>query len=73
LNPIAKLLIIGGIVMIIVGLLWSVGGKFFNLGKLPGDIAIEKGNVKVYFPIVTCIVISVLLSIIMYVIRWFMK
>jgi heme/copper-type cytochrome/quinol oxidase subunit 2 len=72
-NPVAKLLILGGIIMIIVGLLWAVGGKFLNFGRLPGDIAVEKENVKFYFPIVTCIVISVVLSLVMYVIRWFMK
>ncbi|PZE20231.1 DUF2905 domain-containing protein [Paenibacillus xerothermodurans] len=72
-NPIAKLLIVGGIVMIVIGLIWAVGGKYLNLGRLPGDIAVEKGNVKFYFPIVTCIVLSVALSLIMYVIRWFTK
>ncbi|MFD0681428.1 MULTISPECIES: DUF2905 domain-containing protein [unclassified Paenibacillus] len=72
-NPVAKLLIIGGIVMIVAGVLWAVGGRFLNLGRLPGDIAVEKGNFKVYFPIVTCIVISVVLSLIMYIIRWFTK
>ncbi|MCR8636412.1 DUF2905 domain-containing protein [Paenibacillus radicis (ex Xue et al. 2023)] len=72
-NPVAKLLIIGGIVMIVAGVLWAVGGKFLNLGRLPGDIAVEKGNFKVYFPIVTCIIISVVLSLIMYIIRWFTK
>lgn len=59
--------------MIVVGLLWSVGGKFLNLGRLPGDIVVEKENVKFYFPIVTCIVISVVLSLGMYLIRWFTK
>lgn len=68
-----KLLIWGGIVLIVIGLLWSVGGKFLNLGRLPGDIVVEKENVKFYFPIVTCIVISVVLSLGMYIIRWFMK
>ncbi|TDF95526.1 DUF2905 domain-containing protein [Paenibacillus piri] len=72
-NPVAKLLIVGGIVMIVAGLLWAVGGKYLNLGRLPGDIAVDKGNFKFYFPVVTCIVISVVLSLIMYVIRWWMK
>ncbi|ALS21453.1 MULTISPECIES: DUF2905 domain-containing protein [Paenibacillus] len=72
-DSIPKLLIWGGVVMIVVGLLWSVGGKFLNLGRLPGDIVVEKENVKFYFPIVTCIVISVVLSLGMMVIRWFTK
>jgi hypothetical protein len=71
LNPVAKLLIIAGVILIVVGLLWQVGGKFLHLGRLPGDIAIEKENVRFYFPIVTCLVISVALSLIMYIIRLF--
>ncbi|MED1726067.1 DUF2905 domain-containing protein [Brevibacillus parabrevis] len=70
-NPIAKLLVIGGAVLIVIGLLWQVGGRFLPLGRLPGDIVVEKENVKFYFPIVTCIVISVVLSLLMYVIRFF--
>jgi hypothetical protein len=70
-NPVAKMLVIGGVVLIIIGLLWQVGGRFLNLGRLPGDIAIEKENVRFYFPIVTCILISVVLSLIMYIVRLF--
>lgn len=72
-NPIPKLLIGAGIVLIVVGLLWMVGGKYLNLGRLPGDISVEKGNFKFYFPIVTCIVLSVLISLIVYVVRLFTK
>jgi len=72
-NQVPKMLIGAGAVLIIVGLLWMVGGKFFNLGRLPGDIAIEKGSFKFYFPIVTCIVLSVILSLIFYIVRWFTK
>jgi hypothetical protein len=70
-NPVAKLLIIGGIVLIIIGIIWQVGGKFFPLGRLPGDIVIEKENVKFYFPIVTSIVLSILFSLILYLFRLF--
>lgn len=70
-NPIAKLLISGGIVLIVLGALWQVGGRFLHLGRLPGDIAIEKENFRFYFPIVTCIILSVVLSAIFYVIRLF--
>lgn len=72
-NPIAKLLIIGGAVMIVLGLLWAAGSKLLPLGRLPGDIVVEKEHVKFYFPVVTCIVVSIVLSGIMYVIRLFMK
>ncbi|EJL43808.1 membrane protein [Brevibacillus agri] len=70
-NPIAKLLIIGGAVLIVIGLLWQVGGRFLPLGRLPGDIVVEKENVKFYFPVVTCIVISIVLSLGMYLFRLF--
>ncbi|EJL25726.1 DUF2905 domain-containing protein [Brevibacillus sp. BC25] len=70
-NPIAKLLIIGGAALIVIGLLWQVGGRFLPLGRLPGDIVVEKENVKFYFPIVTCIVISIVLSLGMYLFRLF--
>jgi hypothetical protein len=72
-NPVAKMLIIGGVIMIAAGLLWAVGGKLLNLGRLPGDISVEKGSFRFYFPIATCILISVVLSLIMYIIRWFSK
>ncbi|MCQ6558219.1 DUF2905 domain-containing protein [Paenibacillus mendelii] len=72
-NNVPKLLLGAGVVLIIVALIWMFLGRFMNLGRLPGDVAVEKGNFKVYFPIVTCIVISVVLSLIMYVVRLFMK
>jgi hypothetical protein len=70
-NPVAKLLIIGGAVLIVIGLLWQVGGRFLPLGKLPGDIVVEKENFRFYFPVVTCIVISIVLSLLMYLFRLF--
>jgi hypothetical protein len=72
-DSIPKLLIWGGAALIVIGLLWSVGGKYLHFGRLPGDIVVEKENVRFYFPIVTCIVISVVLSLGMYVVRWFIK
>lgn len=72
-NPVAKMLIIGGIVLVAIGLLWAVVGKFLPLGRLPGDVVVEKENFKFYFPVVTCIVISVVLSLVMYLIRLFTK
>lgn len=70
-NPIAKMLIYGGIALIVIGLIWQLGGRFLNLGRLPGDIVIEKENVRFYFPIVTCIVISVVFSLIMFLVQRF--
>lgn len=62
-----KLLITIGVILIIIGL----GMKFINLGKLPGDIVIKKENTTFYFPIVTSIVLSLVLSAIFYVIGKF--
>lgn len=52
-----------GIVLIIVGIVWELGGKFLPLGHLPGDIHITGEHGSFYFPIVTCIVLSVILSV----------
>ncbi|WP_068786430.1 DUF2905 domain-containing protein [Paenibacillus phocaensis] len=68
-----KMLIMAGAVLILIGLVWMLLGRFVQLGRLPGDIAVERGNFRFYFPIVTCIVISVVFSLILGVIRWFMK
>ena len=59
-----KMLIIFGVVIAFLGLaLWSGFGASW-LGKLPGDIRVERGNSAFYFPIVTCIIISIVLSLI---------
>jgi hypothetical protein len=59
-----KLLVIFGLLMVLIGLaLWSGFGAGW-LGRLPGNIRIERGNSTFYFPIVTCIILSVVLSII---------
>lgn len=70
-NPVAKLLIVAGVVLIVAGLLWQVGGKFIALGRLPGDIVVEKENFRFYFPITTSILLSVLLTLIFSLFRLF--
>jgi hypothetical protein len=60
-------LIIGGIILIVIGLLIWMG---LPLGKLPGDIQIKGEKTNVYFPIVTSIVISILLTILLNTIFW---
>jgi hypothetical protein len=50
-----------GLVLVLVGLMWPLLSKL-GLGRLPGDIVIERGNVRFYFPIVTCLIISIVLS-----------
>ncbi|MEK6679794.1 MAG: DUF2905 domain-containing protein [Nitrospirota bacterium] len=72
-NPVAKILIISGIILIISGLIWQFGGKFLPLGRLPGDIVVEKENFRFYFPIATSIILSILLSLLLFLFRYFGK
>jgi len=58
-------LVILGIVLVVLGLLWPWLGKL-GLGRLPGDIVIERENVRVYVPIVTSLVVSLVLSLILW-------
>ena len=58
-----KMLIVVGIVFIIMGIAFLFGDKIPFLGRLPGDISIQKDRFSFYFPITTCIIISIVLSI----------
>ena len=62
------LTVLGGVLMIVGISLWAGFGAGW-LGRLPGDIRIERGNSAFYFPIVTCIIISIVLSLIMAIFR----
>ena len=62
-------LVIGGLVIAGIGLIWVLAPNLPRLGRLPGDIVIERGNSRFYFPIVTCIVIGVVLSLVMWLFR----
>lgn len=64
-SELGKLLIILGLGAILVGLIIMALSKFISLGHLPGDIFIKGEHGSFYFPIVSCIVLSVVLSIIM--------
>jgi hypothetical protein len=64
----ARWLIILGVVLIVAGLLWPWLGKL-GLGRLPGDIVIERDNFRAYIPITTSIVISVVLSLILWLLN----
>ena len=63
-----KTLIIIGIVVLVIGLLWPWLGKI-PIGRLPGDIVINRPNLKIYFPITTMILISVIISVILWILR----
>jgi Protein of unknown function (DUF2905) len=66
-SELGKLLLVFGLLMIIVGGILLLGGNLAGkvpwLGRLPGDIRIQRGNWSFYFPIVTCLVISAVLTL----------
>jgi len=64
-----KFLVIVGVVIVLIGLIFWTGLAPKWLGRLPGDIRIERGNSAFYFPIVTCIIISIALSLILSIFR----
>ncbi|MDI1472658.1 hypothetical protein THER_0815 [Thermodesulfovibrio sp. N1] len=65
-NEIGKFLILIGAVTVLLGLLLMVIGKIPLIGRLPGDIVIEKRNFVLYLPIGTSILLSILFSLIFY-------
>ncbi|HEX4084286.1 MAG TPA: DUF2905 domain-containing protein [Chthoniobacteraceae bacterium] len=68
-NALGKLLFVVGIVVAVAGLiLWKTGG-LGGLGKLPGDISVQRPGMSFYFPITTCILISIILTLVMWLLR----
>ena len=67
-TPIAKMIILMGVILVFLGLFLLFVDKIPFLGKLPGDIYIRRIHFTFYFPIVTCIILSILLSLILRVI-----
>jgi hypothetical protein len=64
-----KTLIYIGIVLVIVGIIFSASGKISWLGNLPGDIYIQRGRFTFYFPLATCLLISVIITLVLYLFR----
>jgi uncharacterized protein YybS (DUF2232 family) len=68
-NELGKILVVAGLVMAAVGvLLWLGVGKSW-LGRLPGDISYARGNFSFHFPIVTCLLVSVVLTVLFWIFR----
>ena len=63
LGSLGKILIILGVVLVAIGLVMILGDKIPWIGKLPGDIIIRRESFTFYFPIVTCIIISLILTL----------
>jgi hypothetical protein len=59
----SRFLIVLGLVILALGVLWPLLTRL-GLGRLPGDIVIQRGNFSFYFPLATCIILSVLLSVV---------
>jgi hypothetical protein len=64
----ARFLIVLGLVILVVGLLWPYLSRI-GLGRLPGDIVIERDNVTFYFPIVTCLLLSLVFSVVFWAVN----
>jgi hypothetical protein len=62
----ARVLITLGFVILAIGLLWPYLSRL-GLGRLPGDIVIERENMTFYFPLMTCLLVSLLLSLVLWV------
>ena len=69
-----KIIIVIGFIVVIAGVVtWLFGDKFRWLGRLPGDISVERENFKFYMPVTTMIIISIVLSAIVWLIRQLIK
>jgi len=72
LREIGRTLLIFGGILVLVGAFFYFGGKLpFRLGKLPGDISYRSEHTTFYFPVVTCLVLSLVLSAILWLIKRF--
>jgi H+/Cl- antiporter ClcA len=65
------LLIIGLLLAVIGGLMWLLGNKLHWFGNLPGDIRVERENFSFYFPITTMILLSLIISVLLWFFRRF--
>jgi formate hydrogenlyase subunit 3/multisubunit Na+/H+ antiporter MnhD subunit len=65
---VSRVLIVIGLAILILGLLWPVLGKI-GIGRLPGDIVIRRDHFSFYFPIVTSLVVSAVLSLILWLVN----
>jgi len=68
-NDLGRSLIILGLLLVGIGLFLSYGGKFNFLGRLPGDIRVEKENFSFFFPLGTCLLISLLFSLLLWLFK----
>jgi hypothetical protein len=68
-RDIGKMLFVAGLVMAVAGfIIWRTGG-LGGLGRMPGDISVERPGYSFYFPVTTCIVVSIVLTLLMWLFR----
>ena len=65
-SGLGRYLLIAGIILVIAGAFLILTGRYIPFGKLPGDMVFRKGDLTFYFPLTSCIVISVVLSLILF-------
>lgn len=65
---IGKLLVVLGAIIVVIGVVLIVFGRIPGLGRLPGDIHVQRGNWSFYFPLATSLLLSVVLSIVLWLI-----
>ncbi len=71
-QPIGKTIVVLGVILVLVGLvIWLAGDKFSWFGHLPGDIRVERNNMRFYAPITSMILLSILLSLLLWLFRKF--
>jgi len=64
-SGLGRLLIIAGVLLVVIGALFFLGGKIPGLGRLPGDIIIRRGKFTFYFPLGTSLLLSILISLLL--------
>ncbi|MBF9254196.1 DUF2905 domain-containing protein [Pontibacter sp. 172403-2] len=71
-QPIGKMMVILGVILVLVGLVvWLAGDKFSWFGHLPGDIRIERKNMRFYAPFMSMLLLSLLFSLLLWLFRRF--
>ena len=68
-----KLLIVSGVVLVLAGIVVSVADRVPWLGKLPGEILVRRDNFTFYFPLASCLLVSAVLSLILFLFRLFRR
>ena len=64
----ARFLIVLGLAILLIGLFWPYLTRI-GLGRLPGDIVIERNNITFYFPLMTCLLLSLLFSLVLWLVN----